>query len=53
MGKACNLSGDRMNSIELLNHLRVIIKIHEIDEQKPNFLYWELKVLLEQEENAP
>ena len=38
-----------MNSIQLLNHLKVILRIHEIDEQKPNFLYWELKSLLEGE----
>lgn len=38
-----------MNSIQLLNHLKVILRIHEIDEQEPNFLYWELKSLLEGE----
>jgi hypothetical protein len=38
-----------MNRIQILNHLRVILRIHEIDGQKPNFLYWELKSLLEEE----
>jgi len=36
-----------MNRTELINHLKVIVRIHEIDEQEPNFLYWELKATLE------
>ena len=33
---------------EIINHLKVIVKIHEIDGQEDNFLYWELKSLLEE-----
>ena len=37
-----------MHRTELINHLRVILRIHEIDEQENNFLYWELKSILEE-----
>lgn len=37
-----------MNRTQLINHLRVIVRIHEIDEQENNFLYWELKSVLEE-----
>jgi hypothetical protein len=37
-----------MNRTQLINHLRAIIRIHEIDGQKPNFLYYELKSLMEE-----
>ena len=37
-----------MNRTQLINHLRVILRIHEIDEQENNFLYWELKSTLEE-----
>ena len=39
---------DKMNRSQLINHLRVILRIHEIDEQENNFLYWELKSTLEE-----
>jgi len=37
-----------MNKTQLINHLKVILRIHEIDEQENCFLYWELKSTLEE-----
>jgi len=37
-----------MDITQLINHLRVIIRLHEINEDKENFVYWQLKVLLEE-----
>ena len=37
-----------MDITQLINHLRVIIRLHEIDGQKNNFLYWELKSIMEE-----
>ena len=36
---------------QIINHLRVALRIHEIDGQKPNFLYYELKSLIEELES--
>lgn len=37
-----------MNRTQLINHLRLIVRIHEMDEQENSFLYWELRSILEE-----
>ena len=51
LGKCIYIIPSLVSNMEvnaIINHLKVIVKIHEIDGQEDNFLYWELKSLLEE-----